>query len=92
MTYGNTVSAGVRDFEMHAKKNKIIINYSKSILMVDNYLPLFNVEDQIRKEGEKQIDKNLQEIVTDIKNSSQSLEKSSVAKILFTKLMQMIYR
>lgn len=77
---------------MHAKKNKIIINYSKSILMVDNYLPLFNVEDQIRKEGEKQIDKNLQEIVTDIKNSSQSLEKSSVAKILFTKLMQMIYR
>ncbi|MDR2839690.1 MAG: flavodoxin domain-containing protein, partial [Paludibacter sp.] len=84
MSYGNMLAAGLSEFEKLANKANIKPNYTNGILMVDNYLPLFKVEDQLAKAPSKKIEEQLKIIVEDINNKREnSVEKLGVGiKIL----------
>ncbi|MDR2749760.1 MAG: EFR1 family ferrodoxin [Clostridiales bacterium] len=66
-TYGNLPGAALSRFCQLAEKSGLEINYSNHLLMVDNYLPGFDIDDQISKLPEKKTDESLAEIVNDIK-------------------------
>ncbi len=92
MSYGNFIAAGIHDFRKHAERNGISLSYSKSILMVDNYLPLFRIEDQLKLETSKKIPENLGKIADDIKNSRKMIEKVSTPSKIFSSVFQYFYR
>ncbi|MDF2569061.1 MAG: 4Fe-4S ferredoxin, iron-sulpur binding protein [Sporomusa sp.] len=62
MTYGNMAASGLKHMEEIGSKAGIQFNYTDELLMIDNYLPLFKMEDQLKKESSKQIEKNLEQI------------------------------
>jgi Pyruvate/2-oxoacid:ferredoxin oxidoreductase delta subunit len=65
-TYGNLPGAAMRNVQRLAAKQGNRFDYAESLLMVDNYLPGFEMDSQIAKLPEKQVDENLTRIITDI--------------------------
>jgi ferredoxin len=58
--------------------------YINSIKMVDNYLPTFNMQKQIKNEHKKQIERNVEGIISDIKTGKNRLPADSFFdKMLF---------
>jgi ferredoxin len=66
MTFGNISAAGLKHIENVGNKTGINFNYTNEILMVDNYLPFFKMEDQLEKEDAKRIEEKLAKISSDI--------------------------
>ena len=64
VTFGNAATTTVEYCVDCAKKNGININYAQSILMVDNYLPVFDMTQQMAMD--KHVDENLAKILEDI--------------------------
>jgi ferredoxin len=67
-TYGNLPGAAMSRFCKLAEKSDLAISYTNHLLMVDNYLPGFDINDQIAKLPEKKTDESLAEIIKDIKD------------------------
>lgn len=59
MTYGNFEGGGVHHFNSVAIRNGITLSYVNSILMVDNYLNFFAMEDQLATYADKKVAENL---------------------------------
>jgi len=78
MTYGNMSLGGVKVFKKLCKKNGIELNYGNELLMVDNYLPMFDIDRQMEKLGEKGIPENLSKIIEDIHREVESIKESGV--------------
>lgn len=57
------------------KRNGIKFSYINDILMVDNYLPAFNMDKEMKKEPKKNIEKNLELIIKDITESKEYVHK-----------------
>lgn len=85
MTYGNKAASGLRHMEEIGSKAGIQFNYTNEILMIDNYLPLFNIEDQLKKESSKKIEEKLDSIVSDIKSRQKKLTRKGIASDIFSK-------
>jgi ferredoxin len=66
MTYGNTPNSGLKSMEQAAGEAGIHFDYVNEILMVDNYLPNFEMEEESRKEALKDMEKQLAVIISDI--------------------------
>jgi len=66
MTYGNTPNSGLKNMEQVAGEAGINFDYVNEILMVDNYLPNFEMEEESEKEALKEIGKQLTAIISDI--------------------------
>ena len=67
-TYGNIAGASMLNVQKLAKQYGNQFDYANSLLMVDNYLPLYDVNDQIAKLPQKKIEENLATILSDIQN------------------------
>ncbi len=67
-TYGNLPGAAMVDVQKFAKNHGQHFDYAESLLMVDNYLPGFDMNDQIAKLPEKHVDESLSGIIGDIQN------------------------
>ncbi|MBE6905558.1 MAG: 4Fe-4S ferredoxin [Ruminococcaceae bacterium] len=67
-TYGNLPGAAMTDVQNFAKKRGQCFDYAESLLMVDNFLPNFDMNDQIAKLPEKRIEENFSRIIADILN------------------------
>ena len=91
MSYGNISAGGLREFNKIAKEKGIKISYLNEILMVDNYLPIYNMDRQIAKEPAKQIEKNLSKIISDIKERKQYIKKTCFCKNLFSVFAQKMH-
>ena len=65
-TYGNSPGACMRNTQRKAAEHGIRIDYAESLLMVDNYLPGFEMIDQAAKLPKKKTDENLTRIVAEI--------------------------
>lgn len=77
MTYGKTAANGLQYFEKVAEKSGFKLNYSNEIIMVDNCLPVFDMEKQIEGEEKKNIEPNIYLITSDIKTRKNHLTKKS---------------
>ena len=65
LTYGKNNSIASTWSQSFCKENGIHVDYVNSILMVDNYLPSFNMEEEISLD--KKIDKQINKVYNDIK-------------------------
>ena len=67
-TYGNMPGAAMLNIQKWAKERGFHFDYTASLLMVDNYLSVFEIDDQIAKLPEKRTEEMTTKIVEDIHN------------------------
>lgn len=79
MTYGSNPASGLKQIEEAGSEAGIRFNYTNEILMVDNYLPNFMIEDELRQENSKRIEENLDRIALDIANRENKLTRKEPA-------------
>ncbi len=91
LTYGNMAGAGLRQLEMIGEKNGISFDYTNEILMVDNYLPIFKMEEQLAKEASKEIELHLEAIVTDIHKRRKCRLNKGIVMGAISKLVHLHY-
>ena len=89
MTYGNMVANGSGWFTKYAKKHNINIDYANSLLMIDNYLPMFDIENQKLKE--KNIDYNLNKLINDINNNTKKIHSGTSTDALLTNSVNLFF-
>jgi len=92
MTYGNASGAGVNQFAKYMASKGTTIDYAEDLLMVDNYLPMFDMDEQKRKISSKKIDSNLKRIVNDISESKKYIAKKKFSEKSITVLAQAFYK
>ena len=90
ITYGNTLGGCINWFKNFAEKNNIHIQYANGLLMVDNYLPIFDVEKQKLKE--KNIEENLNGLLMDVSQGKKYIGGGSMFSLMATEAIQFIYK
>ena len=65
-TYGSTDCGSLHEMKKVLEFNGIRADYYNSILMIDNYLPFFDIEKQIGMLKKKDIESNLDKIVEEV--------------------------
>jgi ferredoxin/flavodoxin len=89
-TYGNMHGSCMFNLARTFKKNGVNLNYADTILMVDNYLPGFEINSQIEKLPEKRVDEQLKIIVNNIANKVNSIQNAAFAERALTAFVQPI--
>ena len=87
-TYGNLPGACMLNAQKLAMQNGYKIDYAESLLMVDNYLPGFDMDKEIEKLPKKNPDGNLTRIIADISARKQLEAKSSLTWRVTTAIIQ----
>jgi ferredoxin len=85
MTYGNKPGAGLQRMEEIGVEAGIRFNYTNEIVMIDNFLPIFKMEDQLKKENSKKIEEQLGPIIMDIANRENKLTRKGVLSNILSK-------
>ena len=91
MTYGNKAASGLRHLEQVGSEAGIQFDYTNEILMIDNYLPLFKIEDQLKKESSKRIEEKLDQIVSDIGQRRKMLTRKGRVSDVVSKLIHNLF-
>ncbi len=91
MSYGNISAGGLDHFVKLAKSSNIKISYANEILMVDNYLPIFDMQEQVKKIPSKNIEKNLNQIISDIDKKTLFIKNNKFYSCVFSSLLQLYY-
>jgi len=79
-TYGAFSGAATRHLLEIGKKNGIEFSYINELIMVDNYLPGFDMNKQIQGQAKKNIEENLEKIIKDIKEGRNYIKKHTIIK------------
>jgi len=79
-TYGFLSRSVIPDLIEIGRRNQIKFSYVNDILMVDNYLPAFDIAEEIKKEPEKNIEENLGKILNDIGNGRVYIKEYAAVK------------
>jgi ferredoxin len=87
MTYGNLSMAALGQMKILLESRNVFLNYSNEIKMVDNYLPGFEMVDQLQKQNNGKTEMKIDTIINDIKERKCSLVKHN----LFQKYMSKKY-
>lgn len=74
-TYGFCDCGSLHEMKKLLETNGNKANYYNSLLMIDNYLPFFDIETQMKKLTEKNIENNLNKIVDEINSRTTKKEK-----------------
>jgi len=77
-TYGGIPGTAMMDIQKLALKSGNRFDYADSILMVDNFLPTFDVEKEIQKIPKKNIEENTARIIGDIKSRKHNQARGSL--------------
>lgn len=87
-TYGNLPGACMENVQRLARRHGYKFDYAESLLMVDNYLPNFDINDQIAKLPEKRVDENLNRIIADIQNRKTFKASAGFGRRIMTAMIQ----
>lgn len=85
MSYGMVDGGAASHLFEIGQRNGITFSYINTIRMVDNYLPIYNMEKQIKNEPKKQIDQHLNKIIADISSSKNWIIKDPVLDRFMTR-------
>lgn len=78
-SYGSLSRSVISHLLEIGERNRIKFSYINDILMVDNYLPIFDMDKEMKKETKKDIEKNLELIIKDIKESREYIHKHTAS-------------
>ncbi|MDR1101199.1 MAG: EFR1 family ferrodoxin [Clostridiales bacterium] len=92
-TYGNLPGAAMENVAKLAQRRGKSgdiggFDYAKSLLMFDNYLPMFEVGKETERTKEKNIEENLDKILADIAARRHFVEKAAIGWKIATSLMR----
>jgi len=79
MTYGNEQTSALDQMKKYGAAQGVRFNYMNSILMVNNYLPMFNVEEEIVKIPQKNIENAINAVIKDVLSKKQYILPTSCA-------------
>jgi len=91
MTYGNFSGGGVDHIRKCAESNSITLSYVNELLMIDNYIPMFDMDAQVEKEPEKNIDASADRIIKDIHSSVNYICRKNALRRFFSGTAQSMY-
>ncbi|MDO5852339.1 MAG: EFR1 family ferrodoxin [Methanobacteriaceae archaeon] len=92
VTYGNSsLYAPILAEELLNNKN-IKVHYIEEVLMVDNYLPLFEMEMEKEKKSNEKIDLIIEKIKKDIHNKKEYKISKNIIKKPLSKLVSIYFR
>lgn len=74
-TYGSISRTVIPNLIEIGKRNQIKFSYINDLLMIDNYLPAFDMAKEIQKGPKKNIEENLVKILNDIENGRVYIKK-----------------
>lgn len=92
VTCGNKSGATSEQFVKLCMQNGVKVDYTKTILMVDNYLPIFEINKQLNKLPTKKVDEKLAIIKSDVESRNKKLEQSGSMIKLVTFFAQQVYK
>jgi ferredoxin/flavodoxin len=87
-TYGNLPGASARNVQRLAKKHGLTLDYSETLLMVDNYLPGYDINNQIAKLTEKKTEENLAWIIENVGNHTRLKAKATLLWRMLTAMLK----
>ena len=79
-TYGTSYSIAKPNAAMAAGKVKLRLDYVNAVRMVDNFVPLFEIQHQIDTAGEKHIEEQIDKVRRDITDRVKNVRKVGAAK------------
>ena len=91
-SFGNMSLGMVNQFFRLAKNSGINLSYLNEICMIDNYIPIFDMDKQKSTASGKHIEENLKQLVDDILQKKQYIRKKSAANSAFTYFAQQFYK
>jgi ferredoxin len=91
LTYGNIAGAAPIQLREIAARNHLSFSYINTILMVDNWLPMFDMDKQIAGEPKKQIEAKLAAIAQDVAAAKSWLKNPSLIDKAITLIMKNHY-
>lgn len=77
-TYGAFSGSTTRHLLEIGKRNGIEFSYINEIVMVDNYLPGFDMNKQVQEQSKKNIEENLEKIIKDIEEGRKYIKKHTI--------------
>jgi ferredoxin len=86
MTYGNMAASGLKEMEKTGREAGVRFNYMNEIMMTDNYLPIFDMKDELKTENQKKIEENLESMIFDIQNRKEAVCRKGMASDVITEL------
>jgi len=86
-TYGNTPGAAMFQLQKRVVKNGCRFDYVNQLLMVDNFLPIFEMGAQVKKLPGKKVEEKTAKIVEDINNRRHMQAKASLVTRAITALV-----
>jgi len=86
-TYGSVVFGAMASLYKYADKNGYQYNYINQVVMLDNYLPVFNMNIQEKKLPKKRVSEKIAAIVSDINERKQKRAVKYPWKLAMTAFM-----
>lgn len=83
-TYGNMPGGCMRKVQKQAEKNGCRFDYANDILMLDNFLPVFEMGAEMEKLPRKKAQENLAKIVEDIHSRKHRTAEASIGGKILT--------
>lgn len=77
-TCGSGSGIALPDLQKAAEENGIRFDYLNALVMVDNFLPVFDMEAEIKRVPEKKIEENLSKVVADIEKRKEYVPSVSL--------------
>jgi len=91
ITYGNKMygdGSVCLELYKYARKRNAYFNYINSIVMVDNFIDIFDIDKEIENINNKNIDTNINNIINDISNRKEYIKKSNFIGSIITTICQ----
>jgi ferredoxin len=89
-TYGNLPGAAMQNVQRQAKRRGFRFDYAEHLLMVDNYLPMFEIGKEIESLPKKKTEEMTQRIVDDIRNRRKRRAKASYGWQIITSILKVV--
>ena len=86
-TYGNMDGSCMYNLVKYFKKKGLVLNYADSVKMADNYLPMFEMNDQINKLNTEKINKKLNSVINNINNKINYVSYPGIFKLILTNII-----
>ena len=86
-TYGNMPGATMMNLQKRATQKGYRFDYTNHLLMLDNFLPIFEIGKQLDKLPKKKVKEHTEKIVDDIKNRKRMNVKAGLAARVLSKVV-----